>query len=168
MNTRFQRWFRTMSCAVTLAGSAYGQAPAPVNAPAAGQSAPLTLTLQDALARAQVNGPQLLSALSDASQAREDILQARAAQRPNVSFKSDYLGTQGNGVLPSGRFVTNDGVHVYREWALVHQDFMAALTKTGPQRAAAAETLAQARAEITRRALAGTVTKSYYPLLTGP
>ena len=63
--------------------------------------------------------------------------------------------------------MTNDGVHVYREWAVVHQDFMAALTKTGPQRAAAAETLAQARAEITRRALAVTVTKSYYALLTG-
>lgn len=167
MNTRFHRWFRAMSCAVTLAGSAYGQAPAPVDAPAGAQSAPLTLTLQDALTRAQVNGPQLLSALSDANQAREDLLQARAAQRPNVSFKSDYLGTQGNGVLPSGRFVTNDGVHVYRDWAVLHQDLTAALTKTGTQRAAAAESLAQARAEIARRGLAVTVTKAYYALLTG-
>jgi outer membrane protein TolC len=167
MNTRFHRWFRAMSCAVTLAGSAYGQAPAPVNAPADAQSAPLTLTLQDALTRAQVNGPQLLSALSDANQAREDLLQARAAQRPNVSFKSDYLGTQGNGVLPSGRFVTNDGVHVYRDWAVLHQDLTAALTKTCTQRAAAAESLAQARAEIARRGLAVTVTKAYYALLTG-
>ena len=167
MNTRLHRWFRAMSCALTLAGSAYGQAPAPVNAPAGAQSAPLTLTLQDALTRAQVNGTQLLSALSDANQAREDILQARAAQRPNVSFKSDYLGTQGNGVLPSGRFVTNDGVHVYRDWAVVHQDVTAALTRTGTQRAAAAESLAQARAEIARRGLAVTVTKAYYALLTG-
>ncbi len=167
MNTRFHRWFRAMSCAVTLAGSAYGQAPAPVDAPAGAQSAPLTLTLQDALTRAQVNGPQLLSALSDANQAREDLLQARAAQRPNVSFKSDYLGTQGNGVLPSGRFVTNDGVHVYRDWAVLHQDLTAALTRTGTQRAAAAESLAQARAEIARRGLAVTVTKAYYALLTG-
>ncbi len=167
MNTRFHRWFRAMSCAVTLAGSAYGQAPAPVDAPAGAQSAPLTLTLQDALTRAQVNGPQLLSALSDANQAREDLLQARAAQRPNVSFKSDYLGTQGNGVLPGGRFVTNDGVHVYRDWAVLHQDLTAALTKTGTQRAAAAESLAQARAEIARRGLAVTVTKAYYALLTG-
>jgi len=167
MNTRLHRWFRAMSCAITLTGSAYGQAPAPVNASAGAQSAPLTLTLQDALTRAQVNGPQLLSALNDANQAREDILQARAAQRPNVSFKSDYLGTQGNGVLPSGRFVTNDGIHVYRDWAVVHQDFTAALTRTGTQRAAAAESLAQARAEIARRGLAVTVTKAYYGLLTG-
>jgi outer membrane protein TolC len=123
--------------------------------------------LQDALARAQMNAPQLLSAVNEANQAREDILQARAAQRPSVSFKSDYLGTQGNGVLPSGRFVTNDGVHVYREWGVVHQDFTAALTKTGPQRAEAAETLALARAEIARRGLTVTVTKAYYALLIG-
>jgi len=167
MNIRFHRRFRAISCVVTLAGSAYAQAPAPANAPPAAQSAPLTLTLQDALARAQINGPQLLSALSDANQAREDLIQARAAQRPSVGLKSDYLGTQGNGVLPSGRFVTNDGVHVYREWAVVHQDFTAALTRTGTQRAAAAESLAQARAEIARRGLAVTVIKAYYALLTG-
>jgi len=114
-----------------------------------------------------MNAPQLLSALNDARAAHEDLLQARAAQRPTASFKSEYLGTQGNGVLPSGRFVSNDGVHLYRDWAVLHQDFIAAFLKTGPQRAAAAETLAQARGEIAQRALAVTVTKSYYALLTG-
>ena len=159
MNIRLLGWFCAISCAGALTG--YGQAPGPA------QSAPLTSTLQDALKRAQMNAPQLLSAINDANVAREDILQARAAQRPSASFKSDYLGTQGNGVLPGGRFVTNDGVHVYREWGVVHQDFTAALTKTGPQRAAAAETLAQARAEIARRGVAVTVTRAYYALLTG-
>src|SRR5690349_15449957 len=154
MTSRILRWFSATGWAVTLAGSAYGQ------------SAPLTLTLQDALARAQMNGPQLLSALSDAHQAHEDLLQARAAQRPSASFKSDYLGTQGNGVLPSGRFVTNDGVHLYRDWGIVHQDFTAAMTRTAPRRAEAAEAVARARAEIARRGLAVTVTKAYYALLT--
>src|SRR5438045_9787531 len=107
MKTRLFRWFYAIGWAATLASSAYGQ------------SAPLTLTLKDALARAQMNAPQLLSALNDASAAHEDLLQARAAQRPTASFKSDYLGTQGNGVMPSGRFVTNDALHVHREWALV-------------------------------------------------
>jgi outer membrane protein TolC len=114
-----------------------------------------------------MNAPQLLSAINDANLAREDLVQARAAQRPSASFRSEYLGTQGNGVLPSGRFVSNDGVHLYRDWGIVHQDFTAALTKTGPQRAAAAETLAQARAEIARRGVAVTVTRAYYALLTG-
>ena len=149
------RRFGVLVCAVGLAGSGYAQAPAPP-----------TLTLQDALARAQMNAPELLAAISEANAAREDILQARAAQRPGVSFRSDYLGTQGNGVLPSGRFVTNDGVHLYRDWGVVHQDFTAALTRTAPQRAAALEALAQARAEIARRGLAVTVTKAYYALLT--
>jgi len=167
MNKTLLGWFCAISCAVTLADSAYGQAPAPANAPAPAQSAPLTLTLLDALARAQTNAPQLLSAINDANLAREDLVQARAAQRPSASFRSEYLGTQGNGVLPSGRFVSNDGVHLYRDWGIVHQDFTAALTKTGPQRAAAAETLAQARAEIARRGVAVTVTRAYYTLLTG-
>jgi outer membrane protein TolC len=171
MKTRLFTWFTAIFSAIgwaaTLAASAYGQVAVSANAPGPAQSAPLTLTLKDALARAQANAPQLLSALNDANAAHEDLLQARAAQRPTASFKSDYLGTQGNGVLPSGRFVTNDGVHVYREWAVVHQDFIAAFLKTGPQRAAAGETLAQARAEIARRALAVTVTKAYYALLTG-
>src|SRR5690242_15412768 len=99
------------------------------------QPAPLTLTLQDAQTRAQMNAPQLLAALSDARVAAEDIKQARAGQRPYASFKSDYLGTQGNGVIPTGRFVTNDGVHVYRDWGLVHQDVMAALTHTAVDKA---------------------------------
>jgi len=134
---------------------------------AAGQSgAPLTLTLQDALARAQTNVPQLLAAVSDANAAHEDIQQARAATRPSLSVKSDYLGTQGNGVFASGRFVTNDGVHVYREWAVVHQDFTAAATRTGIRRAEEAEVAARARLEITRRGLAVTVTRAYYALLS--
>jgi outer membrane protein TolC len=114
-----------------------------------------------------MNAPQLLSALSDINSAHEDLLQANAARRPTVSFKSDYLGTQGNGVLPSGRFVTNDGVHVYRDWGVVHQDVMAAVTKTGYQRAAALEVVARAKAEVARRGLAVTVTRAYYALLSG-
>jgi len=168
MNRRSLNWFSAAVSAVTLAGSVYGQGAAAANSAGLAQSsAPITLTLQDALGRAQMNAPQLLSAVNDANQAREDVLQAQAAQRPNVSFRSEYLGTQGNGLLPSGRFVTNDGVHVYRDWGVVHQDFTAALTKTGQQRAEAAEALALARAEIARRGLAVTVTKAYYALLAG-
>ena len=98
--------------------------------------------------------------------AHEDLVQARAARLPTASFKSDYLGTQGNGVLPSGRFVTNDGVHVYRDWGVVHQDFIAAFTGTASQRAAAAEALAKAKADVARRGLGVTVTRAYYTLLS--
>jgi outer membrane protein len=143
-------------CICAVAGTAYAQVtPAP----------PLTLTLKDAQVRAAENAPQLLAAMSDTSAAHEDLVQARAAGKPSVGLRSDYLGTQGNGVFASGRYVTNDGVHVYREWAVVHQDFNAAVLKTGQQRASVAETIAQVKADIARRGVAATVTKAYYGLL---
>ncbi len=129
-------------------------------------SAPATLTLQDALARAQRVEPGYLSAQNAALLAREDSLQAKAALLPAEGIRSDYLNTQGNGKFPSGRFVTNDGVHVYREWATLHQDLSAGtLTRSGLTRARVAESLAQARAEVARRGLAATVTRAYYALV---
>jgi outer membrane protein TolC len=86
---------------------------------------PVTVTLADALQRAQKNNAEFLSALSDQKSAREDRLQARNARLPQVGFRSEYLGTQGNGKTPNGRYVTQDGVHVYREWATLHQDLTA-------------------------------------------
>jgi outer membrane protein TolC len=150
----------TLVSLITFAGLMQAQATTQVQT-----QAPLTLTLKDALARAQANAPAVLAAMNDASLAHEDLLQARAGLLPSASFKSDYLGTQGNGQIPSGRFVTNDGVHVYRDWGVVHQDFTAAVTKTGPRRAIEAEALANAKVEIARRGLAATVTKAYYTLL---
>ena len=129
MNLKLYLWL----CAGAFAGMALGQTTAPAPKPAS--SAPVTLTLKDALTRSQSNVPQLLAAISDANAAHEDVLQARAGTRPSLSGKSDYMLTQGNGVFPSGRFVTNDGVHDYRDWAVVHQDFTAALTRTGIKRA---------------------------------
>jgi len=138
------------------------QQPAP-GAPAAG---PVTLSLKDALELAQKNDPVFLSALSDVAVATQDLRQARAARYPTLSDRTEYLGTQGDGKLPSGRFVTNDGVHVYREWAVLHQDLNAAtFLGTGIDRAAAAESLARAKAEVARRGLAPTVTRAYYDLL---
>src|SRR5260221_740661 len=139
------------------------QAP-PASGPS--QAAPPTLTLQDAIKLAETNFPQYVSALNDANVAHEDILQARSAIRPSVGAKSDYLGTQGNGHLASGRFVTNDGVHVYREWATVHQDVTASATRTGIQKAIQGEALARAKVDVARRGLNNTVTRAYYTLLS--
>src|SRR5579875_1310068 len=75
---------------------------------------PITLTLQDALKRAEKYSPQFQAAVTAAKLAREDQVQARAAMLPSISYTTQYLNTQGNGISPVGRFVTNDGVHVYR------------------------------------------------------
>jgi outer membrane protein TolC len=108
-----------------------------------------------------------LSAVTDAKNAHEDRTQAKAALLPSINYSMQYLGTQGNGGLISdGRFVTNDGVHVYRVWGVLRQDlspgtFMA----TGLHRAAAAEALANAKAEIARRGLTVAVTNNFYGLI---
>jgi outer membrane protein TolC len=127
---------------------------------------PVTITLQDAMDRARKNQAQYLSAVTDAKVAHEDTVQARAALLPSVGFTQQYLNTQGNGKLPSGRYVTNDGVHVYRVWGVFHQEMPAGFFTFSPyHRAAAAAALAQAKAEIARRGLVVTVTKLYYGLI---
>jgi len=136
--------------------------------PAQGQSTPpITVTLQDALERARKNDPAYLSAVLDAKSASEDRIQARAALLPNISATTQYLGTQGDGgKISDGRFVTNDGIHVYRAWGVLHQEltpgtFMA----TGLKKAKAAEALAKAKSEIARRGLTVTVSKDFYGLV---
>ena len=127
---------------------------------------PTTVTLKDALERARKLDPTVLSAVSDAKSAREDRIQAKNGLLPSLTGTSQYLNTQGNGITPDGRFVTNDGIHVYRDWAVLHQDLSpGVLMGTGFTRAKAAEALASAKAEIARRGLAVTVTKSYYGLV---
>jgi outer membrane protein TolC len=128
---------------------------------------PPVITLQDALDRAKVLDVQVKSAMADAAVAHEDRAQARSSLRPTVSGTSQYLGTQGNGVEPAGRYVTNDGVHVYRDWAVAHEDITAnTFLRTNIRRAEAAEALANAKIEIAQRGLAVTVTKDYYAFVT--
>ena len=133
-----------------------------------GQAAPPPLiTLQDALDRATRLDVQYQLAISNAVIAREDRVQARAALLPGISQTTQLLQTQGNGVTPNGRFVTNDGVHVYRSWGVARQEISAeTFLKSTYRRAQAAEALGNARVEIAQRGLVLTVTRNYYTLLT--
>jgi outer membrane protein TolC len=127
---------------------------------------PVTITLADALQRAQRNDASFLAAASDAKTAHEDSLQARNDRLPSVVYQTQYLGTQGNGLTPNGRYVTNDGVHVYRSWAQLHQEISPnTMIGTGYQRSTAAAAIASAKAEIARRGLTVTVTKTFYALV---
>jgi outer membrane protein TolC len=131
-----------------------------------GQNAPpLTVTFTDALERARQLDSTYSGAMTDAKSAHEDRSQARAAMLPTISSSTQFLGTQGNGRTPNGRYVTNDGVHVYRMWGVLHEDLSpGTYMGTSYNRAAAAEALANARAEIARRGLTVTVTKDFYSL----
>jgi outer membrane protein TolC len=128
-----------------------------------GTAPPVTITLSDAIARARKNDTQFLAASTDAKIAHEDRVQARNAMLPTISATTQYLGTEGNGKTSTGRFVTNDGVHVYRAWGVLHQDLSPqTYIRTSYHRAAAAEAISRAKAEIANRGLTVTVTKLYY------
>jgi outer membrane protein TolC len=139
-----------------------------VQLPSTGQTGPpVTVTLQDALDRARKNDATFLAAIGDAKSAHEDRLQARNALLPSFSDRTEFLNTQAtnNRNIGEGRFVTNDGVHVYREWAVMHQDLSpTTYLMRGVHRADAAEAIAKAKQEIARRGLTVTVTKAYYAL----
>src|SRR5579862_3604503 len=75
-------------------------------------TAPLTITLQDAIARARKNNPEYRAALSAYASAKEDRVQGRAALLPGVNYNAGYLYTEGNGTA-SGRFIAANGVHEY-------------------------------------------------------
>src|SRR5690348_229663 len=68
---------------------------------------PMTLTLADAIARAEKNSPDFQSAAEQAKLAQHNRVQARAAMLPSISYRMDYQKTQGDKISPVGRFVTN-------------------------------------------------------------
>jgi len=126
---------------------------------------PLVVTLQDAIERAKQNDAQFQSAVSDASSAREDRVQARAGLLPALSHTTQYLGNSPNGVNPNGRFVSLDGVKMYRSLAVVHQELSPSVVMGTPlRRAQAAEAAAHAKLDVAERGLAVTVTRNYYTL----
>lgn len=130
----------------------------------AGAQTPLVITLPDALQRAQQYGTQIQSANLNAALAREDRVQAKAATLPALNAFNQFIYTEGNGT-PSGVFVANDGVHVYNEQAIVHQELLALFRHGEIRRALAAEAVAKARIEVARRGLTATVAQDYYAIL---
>jgi len=127
---------------------------------------PPVLTLQDALDRAKQYDSQFLAASADADLAREDRVQAKAGMLPALSATTQYLGNSPNGVNPNGRYVSLDGVKMYRAWAALHQELSPnTLMATPLRKAQAAEAVAQAKLDIAERGLAVTVTRSYYSLV---
>jgi len=140
--------------------------PLPLVRPEGPSAPPAVITLSDALERAKRNDAQFLSSVADAEIAREDYVQARAAALPAFSHTTQYLGNQANGVNPNGRFVSLDGVNMYRDWAVMHQEISAnTFTRAPLQKARASEAVAEAKREIAQRGLVVTVTKAYYGLV---
>src|SRR5262245_40430288 len=130
--------------------------------------APLVITLSDALQRARQNDAQFQASVADAASAHEDRVQAKAALFPTIGQTTQFLGNSPNGVNPNGRFVSLDGVEMYRFWGVAHQEINADLLTLAPlHRAQAAEAASVAHLEVAQRGLTVTVTRNYYTLVAG-
>jgi outer membrane protein TolC len=145
------------------ASMSHAQVAPPMQTPTPSSS--VSLTLEDALARAKANSPQFQAALMQLGLAREDRVQARAALLPGVDYNNGFLYTQGNGT-GTPRFIANNAVHEYISQGAVQQSL--GLGQVADyQRASAAQALARARAEIAARGLVVTVTQAFYGYLAG-
>ena len=128
--------------------------------PAANATAPITITLQDALNRAKANEPQYRAAITDYGVARQNTIQGRAGLLPNVSYNAQFLYTEGNG-SSTARYIASNGVHEYVSEGNIHQA-LSLQTVAEYRLARAQEALAKARAEIATRGLTVAVTQAYY------
>ena len=145
----------------------FGNSAFPTVTPATAEASagPITITLSDALQRARTNSVEVQSAAADAAVAHQDKVQARAVMLPNVNYHAQFLYTQGNGTA-SGRLIANNGVYEYISQGNVHQELNLGLSELSTyRRAAAAESLAKAKAEIALRGLTVTVVETYYGLI---
>lgn len=145
---------------------------ASVNAQQAAQpSAPIVITLEEALKRAQLNEPNFASALADAKVAGLDKPIARAGLLPSARYNGQGIYVQpnrlndtgGEGVTtPDPKFVSADA----RPREYISQGIVEETLSMGGiaavRRADAAAAVASAELEIARRGLVSTVTGLFY------
>jgi outer membrane protein TolC len=153
---------------------AQNNSPAP-EAQAAGNTAPVEITLQEAIRRAEASEPGYAAAKAASRNAGLDKSIAVAGLLPSARLYSQDIYTQPNGISTEGdagqplaplpRFVANDS----RPWeyiaqGIVDENFSLA-GAAGVRRADAAAAMAAAEQEIARRGLVAAVTGLFYTSL---
>lgn len=129
------------------------------------QAPPSTIDLREALVRAQKYGLQVQIADIAAQLAKEDRTQAKAATLPSLNALNQFIYTEGNGT-PSGVFVANDGVHVYNEQAVVHEELLSLVRRGEVRLTSEAQAVAQAKVDVAARGLKTTVVQNYYAIVS--
>jgi outer membrane protein TolC len=137
---------------------------------------PVSITLEEAIHRAQVNEPTFATALADSRSAALDRSIARSALLPGVTYHNQYLYTEGTGFATSSvqggagstaapRFIANNAVHEYISQGLVDETIGLAQV-AGVRHADAAAAVAAAELEISRRGLVAAVSGLYYSVIS--
>jgi outer membrane protein TolC len=146
---------RLLVAGLLVAAPAAAQPAAPADAP---------LTLQAVLDQARANSQQFRAAQLASNLAVEDKKQARAALLPSLNGFAQHIYTQPNGT-PSGVWVPNDGPRIYAMWLNVHGDVFSLQKWSEYRSAAAAESVARAKADVAARGLVATIVQNYYGLV---
>ncbi|RXS95715.1 TolC family protein [Silvibacterium dinghuense] len=139
-----------------------------------GASHPITITLDEAIKRAEANEPVFAAAGAEGRAAQADRWVAKAALLPSVVYHNQVLYTQPNGLdnqagqgigsQPSPRFIANNAVREYASQGAI-QETIGLQQTAAVAHANAAAARAEAEAEIARRGLVATVVQLYYTLL---
>ena len=160
------------SAACWAVGPQSQAAPADQSSTAAGQ--PVSITLEEAIKRAEASEPALAAARADSQSAALDRSMARAGLLPNAHALTQGIYTQPNGLYaesgegvntPNPKFVANDSrPHEYFAQGIVDETLSVAGV-AALRRADAAAALGRAQLEIARRGLVVTVTGLFYQVL---
>jgi outer membrane protein TolC len=144
-------------------------------ATATANAAPVVITLDEAIRRAEANEPAFAASVAESQSARLDRSIARAALLPSAIYHNQALYTQPNGLQnqagqgvgaqPSPRFIANNAVREYASQGVINETL--GLQQTAAvKHADAAAAVAEAEAEIVRRGLVATVVGLYYGSLS--
>ncbi len=146
----------------TTAPTANQAAPAP--------SQPVSISLDEAIHRAQANEPAYAAATADSRVAALDRTMAKTALLPSVIYHNQYIYTQPNGepvppgMQPTQKFIANNGVHEYASQGMV-DELIGVGQVAAVRRADAAAAFAAAQLEIVRRGLVAAVTGLYFGVI---
>lgn len=164
-------FFLMMAAAGAQAGAQAPAVAAPQNAPAS--NPPVTISLEEAIRRAQTSEPGYAAASAASGVAALDRSIARAGLLPSVVYHNQALYTQPNHLQNLAqpatatqvpyRFIANNAVREYASQAVVNET-IGLNGLAGVRRANAASALASAELEIARRGLVAAVTGLYYSL----
>ena len=159
----------TLNLVLFLAAACAGaQGPNPATAQSQPASAqPVSITLEEAIKRAQANEPAFATAVADSRVAALDRSIARSALLPSVIYHNQALYTQPlvHGDNSTVRFIANNAVHEYFSQGMVGETIGLGQV-AGLRLADATAALARAQLEIARRGLVVTVTGLYYGVIS--
>ncbi|HEV2484737.1 MAG TPA: TolC family protein [Terracidiphilus sp.] len=125
----------------------------------------VSITLSDAIKRAQSANTAYAAATSDAAVGQSERTIARSALLPGIVYHNEYLYTQGaGGALTPIRFIANNAVHEYISQGSITETIGGA-GLAGYTRAKAEAAATRARLEVARRGLVVIVVGNYYDVL---